>query len=294
MANYVIDEKFLQQVELLSIELRNNRAGAFGGTHQSKSFGSSCEFEDYREYMAGDDITKIDWNVYSRFNKLFLKLYLDERQAHTKIYIDASRSMDYSNHDKAEQALRLAATFAYLSLTNMDKVSIYYIQDKKVHDVAINLVGRESFYNNIGKLNEIEFSGDSYISDSILPTNVGYGDGLSIIISDFLTDNNYEKALDYLADKRRNILCVQVLSKEEINPKIRGKVQLYDSEDINKIYKKNVNKDVINAYSRALEYVKKRIYNLCNARDAKYLFVNASESILEVFLKDLPEMGVLK
>lgn len=284
----------MQQVENLQVMLKNNRTGSFGGNHQSKAFGSSCEFADYRDYMPGDDITKIDWNAYGRFDKLYLKLYLDERQAHTRIYIDASRSMEHGTKGKAEQALKIAATLAYLSLANMDKVSIFYIQDSVVHEVATGLVGKESFYNNIGKLNEIEFQGDSFISQSILPTKIGYGDGLSVIISDFLTDNNFEDAIDFLVDKKRDVLCVQILSREELKPKIRGKVQLYDCENNQKIFKKNVNKDVVIAYNKALEYVKARISNFCNSRGASYMLVPAGRSIFEIFLNELPEMGVLK
>ena len=103
MAKFVINEEFLQQVETLQILIKNNIAGLFGGNHQTKNFGSSCEFADYRDYIAGDDITKIDWNAYARFEKLYLKLYLDERQMHTRIYIDASRSMEYGRAAKAEQ-----------------------------------------------------------------------------------------------------------------------------------------------------------------------------------------------
>ena len=77
---------------------------------------------------------------------------------------------------------------------------------------------------------------------------------MSIIISDFLTDNNYEQAIDYLVSKRRDLFCFQVLSKEELKPTIRGKVHFYDSEDNNMQYRKNINKDVSNAYNKALEY----------------------------------------
>ncbi|MBO5712232.1 MAG: DUF58 domain-containing protein, partial [Acholeplasmatales bacterium] len=90
MSKFAINEEFLQQIEALQIMLKNNLAGLFGGNHQSKTYGSSCEFADYRDYIPGDDITKLDWNVYARFEKLYLKLYLDERQVHTRIYIDAS------------------------------------------------------------------------------------------------------------------------------------------------------------------------------------------------------------
>ena len=116
MAKFVIDEAFLQQIETLQSLTRHNVAGLFGGTHKARTYGSSCEFADLRDYVPGDDITKIDWNAYARFEKLYTKLYLDERQMHTRIYIDASRSMDYGAGQKAEQALRLAAAFAYLSI----------------------------------------------------------------------------------------------------------------------------------------------------------------------------------
>ena len=294
MSNYAINEEFLQQVEALQVILKNNVAGLFGGNHQSKTYGSSCEFADYRDYIPGDDITKIDWNAYARFEKLYLKLYLDERQLHTRIYIDASRSMDYGNCKKADVALKIAATLAYLSICEMDKVSIYYIKNNKVHEVISSIVGKESFYNQIGKLNDIEFSEDCFISDSILPTKVGYGDGMSIILSDFLTDNNYESAIDYFVGRRRDLFCFQILSKEELKPNIRGKVHFFDSENVNNQYRKNINRDIIHAYHKALEYTVNRIKNYCNSRDANYVLVNSESSISELFLKTLPEMGVLK
>lgn len=294
MSKYVINEQFLEQVEALQVILKNNLAGLFGGNHQSKSYGSSCEFVDYRDYIPGDDITKIDWNSYARFDKLYLKLFLDERQVHTRIYIDASRSMDYGQGNKAEMALKIAATLAYLFICEMDRVSIYYIKNNQIHEVIEGLIGKEAFYNSIGKLNEIDFGDDCFISDSILPTNVGYGDGMSIIISDFLTNNDYENAIDHLVSKRRDLFCFQILSKEELKPSIRGKVHFYDSESINLEYRKNINKDIITAYNAALDYTVNRIKNYCNSRNAGYLLVSGNKSVSEIFLKELPEMGVLK
>ena len=294
MSKFAINEEFLQQVEALQVLLKNNIAGLFGGNHQSKTYGSSCEFADYRDYIPGDDITKIDWNAYARFEKLYLKLYLDERQLHTRIYIDSSRSMDYGNSKKSDMALKIAATLAYLSISEMDKVSIYYIKNNKVHEVISSIVGKVAYYNQIGKLNDIEFSEDCFISDSILPTKVGYGDGMSIILSDFLTDNNYEGAIDYLVGKRRDLFCFQILSKDEIKPNIRGKVHFFDSEDVNNQYRKNINRDISIAYNKALEYTINRIKNYCNARNANYVLVNSESSISELLLKTLPEMGVLK
>lgn len=294
MKRTIINEEFLQQVEALQTLIKNNVAGLFGGTHQSKTFGSSCEFADYRDYVPGDDITKIDWNAYARFDKLYQKLYLDERQMHTKIYIDASRSMEYGRADKAEQALRLAATIAYISLNEMDKVSVFAIREKEVVSVISGMVGKDSFVGEIGKLNEVEFSGDSHISEAIVPTSVGYGDGMSIIISDFLTDNDYENAINHMADKKRDVFCIQVLSPDELNPKIRGKVHLYDSENVERTYRKNIKKDVMRAYREALEYVTSRIENVCASRGASYLLASSEDQIGEIFFGKLVEREVLK
>lgn len=294
MKRTIINEEFLQQVEALQTLIKNNVAGLFGGTHQSKTFGSSCEFADYRDYVPGDDITKIDWNAYARFDKLYQKLYLDERQMHTKIYIDASRSMEYGRADKAEQTLRLAATIAYISLNEMDKVSVYAIREKEVVSVISGMVGKDSFVGEIGKLNEVEFSGDSHISEAIVPTSVGYGDGMSVIISDFLTDNDYENAINHMADKKRDVFCIQVLSPDELNPKIRGKVHLYDSENVEKTYRKNIKKDVMRAYREALEYVTSRIENVCASRGASYLLASSEDQIGEIFFGKLVEREVLK
>lgn len=294
MSRNIINEQFLGQVETLQMLIKNNVAGQFGGNRKSKTYGSSCEFADYRDYMAGDDVTKIDWNACARFDKLYLKLYLDERQMHTRIYIDVSRSMAYGNREKADQALRIAATLAYLAVNEMDKVSIYTIRDGDVKEVISGIVGKEAYLTSINQLNEIEFDGDSYISQAILPSRVGYGDGMSVIISDFLTQNNFEDAIDYLTDKRRHVFCIQVLSGEELNPSTRGRVHFYDSEDASKFYRKNIDRDIAKAYKRALAYVTDRIQNYCASRGADYLLAPAEDSMSKLFFENMVDMEVLK
>ena len=294
MGNIAIDERFLQRIETLQTVLKNNIAGMFGGNHKSKAFGSSCEFVDYRNYMPGDDITKIDWNAYARFENLYLKLYLDERQLHTKIYIDISQSMAYGNGKKGETALKIAATLAYLSVAELDRVSVFTIKNSKITEVISSISGRERYFDEITKLNDIEFGGDCFISEGIMPEDVGYGDGLSVIISDFLLDADYENAIDYLVDKKRDLLCVQVLTGEELNPKIRGKNVFYDSENAGKSYRKNINRDIIKAYREAVKYVQDRLMNYCNARGAEYILVKDDKPVDEIFFEMLTERGVLK
>ena len=294
MAKYVINEAFLGEVELLQSRLRHNLAGMFGGNHQSRTLGASCEFTDYREYRDGDDISKIDWNAYARFEKLYLKLYLDERQMHTRIYIDASRSMEYGDAKKAETALRFAATAAYISICEMDKVSIYAVKGNELIEVVGGIVGKDAYFASIGRLNDIVFDGDCFLSDAILPSGVGYGDGLSILISDFLTDNDYEAAIDRLVDKKRDAFCLQILAKEELNPQTRGKVHFFDSEDAGKSYRKNIDREIAKAYKLALQYATERLRDYCVSREAGYLLVSAEEDIGSIFFEKMIGTGVLK
>ena len=294
MSKFTINEELLGEIESLASVLKNNVAGMFGGNRQSKSFGSSCEFADYRDYLPGDDINRIDWNAYARFDKLYEKLYYDERQMHTRIYIDASRSMCHGSDEKASQALRIAACLAYLSVCEMEKVSIYAIHGSEIEEVISGMVGKESYITYINKLNDIEFLGDSRISEAIIPSNVGRGDGFSVIISDFLTDENYESAIDHLVSKKKDVICIQVLSAEEINPQMRGKMHLFDSEDATKTYRKKIDNDIVKAYKSALRFVIERIKNYCEARGAYYLLAPGNATIYDIFFTKMVDMGVLK
>ena len=294
MKTMVIDEAFLSEIEALQTVLKNNIAGMFGGNHQTKNFGSSCEFADYRDYVPGDDISKIDWNVYARFDKLYQKLYLDERQMHTKIYIDASRSMQHNSLEKSEQAIKLAAAFAYLSVSEMDKVSIYAIHGNRVDEVISGMVGKDSYLNYINKLNEIDFDSTAYISEAILTSKIGMGDGYSILISDFLTEEDFERAIDKFAEKKRDFLCVQILSRDELNPQFRGKMHLFDSENVGNIFRKKIDKERIRAYKEALKYVVDRIKEYAESRGGHHMLVPAHEKLFDVFFGEMVDLGVLK
>lgn len=288
----VIDEQFLQQLELFSLAVKDNVVGLFGGNHKSKKYGSSCEFADYRDYIEGDDVSKIDWNLYGKFEKMYLKLYLDERQMQTRIYIDCSKSMSFFNKDQF--AVRLATSLAYLSVNEMDKVTIYGITGNYCKPIIENLVGRDAFMNEISRINSITFDGDSMISEAMVRSTVGYGDGRSIIISDFETFNNYTDAIDYLRGKRRDVLCIQLLADEELHPNIRGKSIIHDSEDDEHIYKNNITRDVLKAYQKAVEYVTKKIEDYCISREADYLRVSTSDSMKDIFMDKMVQRGIIK
>ena len=91
---HIIDGEFISMLETSDLYIKNLMNGMFGGNRRSKAYGSSAEFADFREYTPGDDLRRIDWNLFARFEKLFMKLYVDERQLHHRVYIDTSASMD--------------------------------------------------------------------------------------------------------------------------------------------------------------------------------------------------------
>ena len=117
---------------------------------------------------------------------------------------------------------------------------------------------------------------------------------MSLILSDFLTENDYETAIEHLVQKRRHVFCMQILSQEELNPQIRGKVHFFDSEDMGKTYRKHIDREIAQAYKKALEYATGRIRNYCAARGAEYLLVSAEASVGEIFFDKMMDMGVLK
>lgn len=214
---------------------------------------------------------------------------------HTRIYIDASRSMQHGTLEKSEQAIKMAAAFAYLSINEMDKVSIYAIHGNRVDEIISGMVGKDSYINYINKLNEIEFTSDVSISEAILSSSkIGMGDGYSILISDFLTDEDYERAIDRFAERKRDILCIQILSREELNPQVRGKMHLFDAENVQNFFRKKIDKDRINAYKEALKYVTERIKTYCESRGGHYMLIPAYQKLFDVFFGNMVDLGVLK
>jgi hypothetical protein len=201
--------------------------------------------------------------------------------------------MIHGSEEKALAAIKLAAAFAYLSVSEMDKVSIYAIRGAELVEIVSGMVGKDAYLGCVGRLNELEFDLDSKIGEAIAPSTVGRGDGYSIIISDFLTDDNFESAIDRFAEQRRDILCVQVLARDELNPQIRGRMHLFDSENSSKFFRKRIDADVIRAYKDALAYATDRIRLYCESRGGAYLLAPAYASLPEIFFEKLMDAGVV-
>ncbi len=295
--SYLSDE-FFSRLETLSLELRADLAGFFGGKHLVKTYGQTVEFADYREYMLGDDIRRIDWNLFSRFEKFFLKLFTDERQMHTQIFLDCSGSMGKVNPEKAEYAIAVAASLGYLSVHNMDKVSFKLINGEKAEDPFGTIVGKRAFFNAISALNTVEFDGESDLRSSIINApNQGNNDGLTVIISDFFTDSDWKSAVDYLCYKKRQVMLIQVMTPEEMEPLYMGRMNLIDAEAVDiqdvKNMKMKIDRTSQAAYEKALEEIHDSLTTFANSRDVAFVSVCTNQPIEKVLFKELLKVGIM-
>lgn len=141
MKNPYLNDEFFSILETQALQLEKELTGYFGGKHLTKSYGQTVEFADYREYMLADDIRRIDWNLYSRFEKYFLKLFTDERQMQVDIYIDCSASMGKVIPAKGQYVVALAAGLGYLAVHNTDRVSFKFIRNERIENNTGVIVG---------------------------------------------------------------------------------------------------------------------------------------------------------
>ena len=298
MKGSYLNDAFFSRLETLALELRANLGGFFGGKHLVRTYGQTVEFADYREYMLGDDIRRIDWNLYSRFEKFFLKLFTDERQMHTQIFLDCSASMGKDIPEKANYAIGIAAALGYLSVHNMDKVSFRLIHGNKAENNFGTIVGKRAFFDAISVLENLEFDGEADLCSAITSCpNLGSNDGLTVIISDFFTDSDWKQAVDFLAFKKKQILLIQVLTPDEIDPIYDGRIHLIDNEangvDDAKNLRIRIDKSHQHAYAEALHDVQEDLRSFCASRGADFITVNTENPIEKMLFKELLKVGIM-
>ncbi len=291
--NPYINDSFFEQLTTHSLQLKKDLRGFFGGRHLTSMYGQTVEFADYREYTPGDDIRRLDWNLYSRFEKYFIKQFIDERQVHVKIVLDCSASMGEGSSKKSNYAIALASGLGYLAINNMDKVSFSFIQDDKVFKSSSIITGKNTFYRYINEMNEIKFENDSFITQALLNNNFkGNKDGLTIIISDFLTYNDYKEIISNLASNSP-VFVIQLLDDKEVNPNYDGRVNLVDSEGALDI-RVRITNSLQKTYDNTLNELKEELKTFCLSQGVSYASVSTSNELIDAILKDILKVGVNK
>src|SRR3569832_861364 len=128
-SDLLLDPAFMARLDQLDVMSRKLLAGKLKGERRSKRRGQSVEFADYRNYVIGDDLRIIDWNIYGRLDRLFLKLFMEEEELSLYVLVDVSKSCDFGNPNKAQYMKRVAAALGYVGLVNYNRVTIAAMAD---------------------------------------------------------------------------------------------------------------------------------------------------------------------
>jgi uncharacterized protein (DUF58 family) len=229
---HLLDREFLKTLEQVTLLCRTDLTGAMGAEHRSKTRGPGSEFTDYRRYSAGDDPRSLDWNAYLRRGKLFLKIYETEQYVPVRILLDCSDSMNCEGvtESKFIYGQRLAATFAYLALLNLDTVAVVPFAERLQKPLVVS-GGRERFWPVLQFLSGLSCSGGT---DLVRTAKEFIGNftskGMVILISDFFDEAGGQRAVEALRSAGHDFVLVQVHSLEEQRPSASGELILEDVE----------------------------------------------------------------
>lgn len=284
-----LDAAFFDTLSRLRLAMGHKTSMNLTGNRKSVQKGSSTEFSDFREYMPGDDIRRIDWNAYGRLDRLYVKEYMEEKEAVVSILLDTSASMDYGAKKKSDLACMLAAAMAYTGLNNMDRVIVYDMQRMQLPFVANG--GKKAFPRLADWLEKCSFEGTADIGKAItqLPAK---GPGVTIIISDFLQENllndtkEAEKLLRFLDYRRQKAVFLQVLAQEEIKVDLTGTRNLIDMEDKSTI-RLTLDDASIRVYEKALEAFCKHLKKECARVGATYVRCSTERPFQQLIFEDL-------
>ena len=314
------DPKTLEEAlgpELLDVlgrmRLRSRKifAGKLPGERRSKKRGQSVEFDDFREYVRGDDLRHIDWNVYARLEKLFLKLFLEEEDLALHVAIDGSRSMEAGRPPKLELARRLAVAIAYVGLSNQDRVSLWALGVPGKPDVLrMPPVRGRSGVNRLLEFVYRQAMPESGAAGTNRPELVPallrmararVGKGVLVVLSDFLTEEDLTPALNAMAFSQGggfDTILVQVLAPGELDPKaeadagLLGDVMLTDVES-GRTAEVTITPSLIAGYRRRLDAHNQRLARLASARGIGYVLLPSDTEAREVLTGSLRRHGVL-
>jgi uncharacterized protein (DUF58 family) len=289
----LLDPEFLHKLEQLELVSRKIFVGRMKGERKSKRRGSSVEFADHRNYSVGDDLRHIDWNVYGRLDKLFLKLFLEEEDLHFYTLLDTSLSMDFGDPTKLQYGKQIAAALAFIGLVNHDRVVLDTFSSQL--DAGLpSIRGRSQMYRVVQYFDRLQASGSSNLTAAAKAFAVKHsGKGIVVVVSDFLDKRGYEEALRYLLARNMDIYVIHVLSKEEVEPEIVGDLRLVDAED-DDVAEITISAPLLKRYKETLNAFVGGLKEWCTKRGITYIFTTNQNPFDKLVLNYLRERGLVK
>jgi uncharacterized protein (DUF58 family) len=292
----LLGSELMSKLDQLDVMSRKIFAGKLQGERRSKKRGVSVEFADYRHYAHGDDLRFIDWNIYARLDKLFLKMFLEEEDLSLIIAIDASASMQWGNPCKFIFNQRLAMALGYIGLTNHNRVTLYAFSGGGVQPLP-SLRGRRRTREMGQWLLDLEPGGSSDFNESMRTIALSrQGKGVMVILSDFMFKEGYEKGLRYLAGGGFDTFCIQTLSPEEIDPGrhgLAGDLKLTDVEDED-IAEVTVSAALLKRYKKNLDGYCGTLREYCVRRGMMHITIDTATRLETLLMDYLRKRGLLK
>jgi len=312
----LLTPELLRQLEQFQLLAARRAKSSAKGERRSRARGQSVEFADPRNYVPGDDFRYLDWNLYGRLDRLFLKLYEEERELPVRIFLDASESMTFGEPRKFDFARQVAAAIGYVALCGFDRVSVNIFPSGERETPSASEVPRPAprtprseqtaLANSLrrvrGKKSSLQFmrnvsrlraGGAANFNESVRRGALEARQaGLAVVLSDFLDPAGYETGLTTLIGRGFQVDVVQILAPEELEPKTFGDLRLVDAESGDE-REVTFGRFRLKRYQQTVQNFCGRLREYCTTRGMNYFLAPSNTDLSVLLLKQLRQAEVL-
>ena len=288
-----LEPDFLKKLERLRLIAKRLSWSGAKGEHPSVRRGFSLEFSDYRKYQGGDDLRYVDWNVYRRLERLWLKLFTAEEEMNIYLLVDASRSMAEGNPPKIEYAKKIAAALGYIGLKNLDKVGGAAFSENLSAPLSLGR-GKKQILSLFHFLTALSCAGETDVRVSMQSfSRLFPRPGLVVLLSDLLDPSGWRAGLDELAKKKHDLLVIHILDDGEFALAPRGDLSLFDVES-GRERRLFLDAELLKRFQEELVAYCGEIESFCRSRRMDYLRTRTSVPFEDFVLLTLREAQGVK
>ena len=292
----LLEPDLVARLSQLDVASRKIFSGKLKGERRSKKRGESVEFADHRPYVVGDDLRHIDWNLFGRLDRLFLKLFLEEEDLSLHIVLDCSGSEDTGEPNKFLFMQKLATALAYIGLVNLNRVAMTAIGagEGGVVSTVRDMRGRRRLQDVVRWVCTLEPAGAARFNEGAKRIALTRrGKGVMVVLSDMFFKEGYETGLRLLVGHGYDLFAIQVLSPQEVDPPIGGDLRLKDVED-GDTAELTISAPLLKKYKANLNAYVQRLHDFCAQRDIVHLMVKSDAPIDVLVLDYLRRRGLLR
>lgn len=310
MPDALLTPELLRRLEQFQLLAARRAKSSAKGERRSRARGQSVEFADHRSYVAGDDFRYLDWNLYGRLERLFLKLYEEERELPVRIFLDASESMTFGEPRKFDFARQVAAAIGYVALSGFDRVSVIPFPGleaatnrDQVQAGTFNLElaargglrsvrGKKSVMPFFQNLTALSAGGAANLNETLRRGALEARQaGVAVVLSDFLDPAGYESGLTALVGRGFQVDLVQILAPEELSPTTFGDLRLVDSET-GGMQEVTFGRYRMKGYQQTVRNFIQRLREFCQKRGLNFFTASSSTPLEELLLRQLRQAEV--